>query len=68
MKILLNKIRCNKCDDEIESKSVHDFKFCKCGAVAIDGGLYYLRRLGKSKNDYTELSLYIDEDSKSDKW
>lgn len=40
-KILVNKIRCNKCGDEIESTHRHDFKFCKCGAVAVDGGLDY---------------------------
>ena len=26
-KILVNKIRCKKCGDIIESKSVHDFNF-----------------------------------------
>jgi hypothetical protein len=46
-KILVNKIRCKKCGDTIESKTVHDFKFCKCGLVAVDGGHYYLRRIGK---------------------
>ena len=45
-KILVNKIRCKKCGDVIESKSVHDFKFCKCEAVAVDGGHDYLRRVG----------------------
>ena len=37
-KIKINKIKCNKCGDIIESTSVHVFKFCKCGAVAVDGG------------------------------
>ena len=40
--ILVNKIRCKKCGDIIESKSVHDFRFCKCESV--DGGHDYLRR------------------------
>ena len=35
-KILVNKIRCKKCGDIIESKSVHDFIFCKCESVAVD--------------------------------
>jgi len=56
-KILINKIRCNKSGDEIESTHRHDFKFCKCGAVAVDGGLDYLRRCGDLKN-FTELSEY----------
>lgn len=46
-KITVNKIRCRKCGDIIESKSVHDFRSCKCGSVAVDGGHNYLRRVGK---------------------
>ena len=38
MKIIANKIKCNKCGEVIESKTVHDFKFCKCGTVAVEGG------------------------------
>ena len=65
MRILVNKIRCNKCGEEIESTYTHDFKWCKCDSVAIDGGLDYLRRIAKNKNDYTELSIIIsDEKSK----
>ena len=55
MKIILNKIRCKKCNDIIESKTINDFKKCKCGAVAIDGGKQYLKRLGKLE-DIEELS------------
>ena len=59
-KILVNKIKCNKCGDIIESKSVHDFKFCKCGSVAVDGGHDYLRRLGE-KGAWEDLSEYESE-------
>ena len=45
-KILVNKIQCNKCKDIIESKYVHDFKWCSCKSIAVDGGVEYLRRLG----------------------
>ena len=31
------KIKCLKCNDIIESLSVHDYKKCKCGACSIDG-------------------------------
>ena len=37
-KIIRNAIRCKKCGDVIESKTVHDFKFCSCGSCAVDGG------------------------------
>ena len=37
------KIKCLKCNDIIESLSVHDYKKCKCGACSIDGGNEYTR-------------------------
>ena len=53
--IISNKIKCKKCGDIIESKSRNDYKRCSCGAVAVDGGKDYLKRIGKEK-DYIELS------------
>lgn len=66
-KIIKNAIKCKKCGNVIESTSVHDFKFCSCGSVAVDGGHDYLRRSFKnSQDDFEELSEYIDvEDDKS---
>lgn len=63
IKIMVNKIRCKKCGDVIESKSVHDFKFCKCESVAVDGGYNYLRRLGEPENweDLSEYEVIEDE-------
>lgn len=55
-KIKSNKIRCNKCQDTIESLNRHDFKYCKCGECAVDGGKDYLKRTFKDENSYTELS------------
>ena len=48
-KIIRNAIRCKKCGDIIESKTVHDFKFCSCGSCAVDG------RCG-NREDWEELS------------
>ena len=59
-KIITNKIRCKKCGDIIESKHVHDFKMCKCGAVGVDGGHDYLRRLG-NLDDWEGLSEVAEE-------
>ncbi|MDT8862414.1 hypothetical protein N0O92_19580 [Alkalihalobacillus sp. MEB130] len=39
-----NVIRCKHCNDVIESKNQHDFRRCKCGRVAVDGGLEYAKR------------------------
>jgi len=44
--LICNKIKCLKCGDIIESKDRHDFVWCKCGAVAVDGGLEYRKRVG----------------------
>lgn len=53
--IISNKIKCKKRGDIIESKSTNDYKRCSCGAVAVDGGKDYLKRIGKEE-DYIELS------------
>ena len=59
-RIVRNAIRCKKCNDIIQSNSRHDFKSCQCGAVAVDGGLDYLRRIG-NQEDWEELSICEDE-------
>jgi hypothetical protein len=46
-KILRNMARCVKCGDVIESKHRHDFVWCKCGAISVDGGKDYLKRVGE---------------------
>ena len=54
--IIRNMICCNFCGEEIESKTAHDYRRCRCGRVAVDGGHEYLRRCYHEKSDYTELS------------
>lgn len=54
-KIISNKIKCMKCGDIIESEHQHDFKWCSCKSVAVDGGKEYLRRLGEPE-DIIEMS------------
>lgn len=55
--VYVNRARCKKCGDVIESRSVHDFKQCKCGAIFTDGGKDYIRRGGKDLNAIEDLSL-----------
>ena len=43
MTLLRNRIKCKHCGDVIESTHVHDFKYCGCGKVFIDGGREYCR-------------------------
>jgi ribosomal protein S27AE len=56
-KIIRNIARCSKCGDVIESKHVHDYVSCKCGAIAVDGGREYLKRGFHSSTDIIELSV-----------
>lgn len=61
--IVCNKIQCKKCGEIIESKTVHDYKMCKCKTVAVDGGKQYLKRefpSGRPEDWYEELSIYTE--------
>lgn len=55
--IIKNQIKCNLCDDIIESVHTHDFKWCKCGSIFVDGGKSYLRRGGKELDCFEDLSI-----------
>ena len=61
-KIILNRIKCNHCDDVLTSHTRHMFVTCSCGTCSVDGGRVYLKRLYKAQNDYTELSVHSDTD------
>ncbi|WP_242227503.1 hypothetical protein [Bacillus cereus group sp. BfR-BA-01315] len=59
-KLKRNAIQCRKCGDVIESKFTHDFKYCLCGSVGVDGGLEYARITGEPEN-VIELHEYEDK-------
>lgn len=48
--IVQNAVNCLSCGDLIVSKHRHDFVTCTCGAVSVDGGQEYLRRVGDFAN------------------
>jgi hypothetical protein len=48
--IVQNEVSCLACGDFIVSKHRHDFVTCTCGAVSVDGGQSYLRRVGDFAN------------------
>lgn len=60
MKILSNQIRCTNCGDEPFSANRHDFKWCECGGIAVDGGMEYLRRVGDGA--FTDMSITISDE------
>lgn len=66
-KLIRNAIQCTHCNDVIESKRTHEFKWCKCGTVAVDGGLSYARRCFKnSPNDFMDLSEWEEVEENED--
>ena len=48
--IVQNAVTCLGCGDFIVSKHRHDFVTCTCGAISVDGGQEYLRRIGDFGN------------------
>lgn len=58
--IVSNQVECLLCGDKPYSAHRHDFKYCKCGNIAVDGGCDYLRRVGSIEN-YKEMSISIPE-------
>ncbi|MFY3792707.1 DUF7695 domain-containing protein [Ureibacillus sp. MALMAid1270] len=47
-KLIRYRIQCKHCKEIIESKTEHDFQLCGCGAVGVDGGLNYPKRIYRS--------------------
>lgn len=62
MKILQNEVKCLKCGDQIYSAHRHDFKFCSCESIGVDGGMDYLKRVFNEDSEYEELSITIEDD------
>ena len=58
-KIIRNAAQCKKCGDIIESTHRHDFKWCICHSIFVDGGKDYIRRGGELE-DIIELSESIE--------
>lgn len=48
------EIKCAKCGDIIQSQYRHDFRWCFCKSIFIDGGDDYCRIGGEFKNILVE--------------
>lgn len=48
--IVQNAVTCLSCGDFIFSAHRHHFNTCTCGAISVDGGQEYLRRVGDFAN------------------
>lgn len=56
-RIKKNSVACLKCGEIIESRTRHEFVWCSCHGIAVDGGKDYLKRCG-DLDGYKELSEY----------
>jgi len=54
-----HKIQCKRCLEIISSKSNHDFKYCSCRSVGIDGGIGGCNRIIGKREDYINKGEYI---------
>ena len=46
------RVKCLKCLDIIQSLYRHDFKWCACQSIAVDGGSDYLKMSSKPDAKY----------------
>jgi hypothetical protein len=58
--LVKNQAKCLVCGDTIVSRDRHDFVTCSCGALSVDGGQDYARRLFKESAQWEEMSTYSD--------
>lgn len=59
--ILANAAKCIECGDEIFSAHRHDFKYCECENIFVDGGMSYIRHGFEDRDKYMNLSIEITE-------
>jgi len=60
--LVLNKVRCKLCGEELISYHHHDYKTCSCdNQTMVDGGLNYLRYGGFDMNQVELAAVYLDE-------
>jgi hypothetical protein len=50
-------MKCTKCGDVIYSRAHHDFHWCNCKSIAIDGGREYTKMTGV---DFVQVELDVD--------
>lgn len=60
--IIRNSAKCLACGDEIESRHRHDFRWCSCLSLAVDGGTAYLKRCVDPDQPWEDTSICDEED------
>lgn len=65
--IFINAAVCLKCREFVRSINRHDFRSCGCGAVTVDGGSWYAKRMGEP-DDYISVVEYFWDAGKAEPW
>lgn len=60
--VFLNQAKCLKCGDVITSSHRHDFVWCSCKSVAVDGGSAYSKRVFNKRDEWEEMSILYEQD------
>lgn len=55
-----SKVKCLKCNDIIQSMYRHDFKWCSCKNIAVDGGGDYLKMSYQTGAQYEILQEEVE--------
>ena len=66
----LKAVHCLGCGDIIYSRAPHDFRYCSCGSIFVDGGHEYFK-YGGSPNaecETTEIDVDVSLTSLYDDW
>lgn len=58
--IWINAAKCLKCGDTVRSRNQHDFRRCTCGAIAVDGGSWYGRRIGHPEDMENIIEMFTN--------
>lgn len=57
-KIKRNRAQCPQCKDIVESLFTHDFQYCSCKGIFVDGGKDYIRRGFRGNLEPIEMNEY----------
>lgn len=60
--IKVNRAKCLKCNQILESNGSHVFQSCQCGNVSIDGEKGCIRHQWYDEDNYQNLSEYFDDE------
>ena len=64
----IQTVQCPKCKDIIYSRARHDYRYCSCGAIFVDGGLDYLRYGGDDNIEISVIDLDVTEKELYNDW